>query len=250
MVKVVLIDLDGTVYEGNQLIEGAIDAITNLRKHSIKVIFCTNNSSIPPERIVKKLNSMGIECKEDELLSSIEMMVSYIDNHHLKKVYICGSEDIIDYCKNNGVDLSDETKCENLVISMDPHYNYEKNTRAVRAAFTANKILICNEDRVFLKEDGLYPGCGAMTSSILFCANRQADVVVGKPSTYMLEYLCEKYGYIKDDLLVIGDTVDSDIKMANDFGCKSILIDEKGIEKNSIKSLKETINWDWSTYGS
>ena len=235
MIKVALIDLDGTIYQGNQVIEGAAEAITNLRKHGIRIVFCTNNSSVPPERIVKKLNDIGVECQKDELLSSIEMMIIYIRNYNIKRVYVCGSEEVIDYCKSNGVDLCDEINCENLVISMDSKFNYEKMTRAVRAALTAKRILICNEDRVFLKEDGLYPGCGAMVSSILYCANRKANVIVGKPSTYMLEYVCEKYGFNKDELLVIGDTLDSDIRMANDFGCKSILVNGKGIEKNILQ---------------
>ena len=191
---------------------------------------------------------MGIACEDDELISSIGMMVDYLKNHSMKKVYVCGSDEVIDYCKFNKIDLCGENECENLVIAMDKKYDYEKMTRAVRAALRADSILICNQDALFPTEDGLCPGCGAMVSSILFCSNRKANVIIGKPSTYMLEQVCEKYGCDKADLLVIGDTPDSDIKMANDFGCKSLLVDTSGTVAGSIRGLKETIPWDWSKF--
>ena len=250
MIRVVLVDLDGTVYEGNNVIDGAVEAISNMRNNGIKVIFCTNNSSLPPEKIVEKMNRMGVVCEDDELISSIGMMVAYLKNNAMKKVYVCGSDEVVEYCKFNKIDLCSENECENLVIAMDKKYNYEKMTRGTHAALRADKILICNQDALFPTEEGLCPGCGAMVSSILFCSNRKADVIIGKPSTYMLEYVCEKYGYDKDDLLVIGDTPDSDIKMADDFGCKSLLVDISGTVAGSVKGLKDTVSWDWSKFSS
>lgn len=238
MIKVALIDLDGTVYEGNKVIDGAIEAINNLRKHGIKVIFCTNNSSLPPEKIVKKLNTMGITCGDDEVLSSIGMMVTYLKNHDMKKVYVCGSDEVIDYCRSNKIDLCDENKCENLVIAMDVNYNYEKMTKAVRAALRVDNILVCNQDALFPTEGGLCPGCGAIVSSILSVTKKDPTVIVGKPHTMMIDHIAKKFDLRPDDIIVIGDGEESDIKMAENYGSRSIQIG------TDVRTIRDLIEWD------
>ncbi len=239
MVRVALVDLDGTVYEGSRIIDGAIEAIRNLRSYGIKVIFCTNNSFVPPEKIVDKLNGMGIACEYDELLSSMDMMVTYLKSHNMKKVYLCGSDEAIDYFKSNRIDLCGENECENLVIAMDKKYDYEKMTRAVRAALRADKILICNQDALFPTEDGLCPGGGAIVSSILSVTKREPTIVVGKPQTVMIDYIAKKYNLKPEEIVVIGAGKESDIKMADNYGSKSILI---GVD---VKTIRDLVTYKW-----
>ena len=75
VIKAILLDLDGTVYNGNKMIDGADKAIKNMRMQNIEVIFCTNNSSTLPSSIAMKLNNMGIECGESDILSSGTMAI-------------------------------------------------------------------------------------------------------------------------------------------------------------------------------
>ncbi len=122
---------------------------------------------------------------------------------------------------------------------MDSEYNYYKMTCAIRAALRAEKIIVCNLDKLFPKEDGLYPGCGAMASSILFCSGRSPDIILGKPSTYMMEYVAKKYGYGADEMIVVGDSLNSDIAMAKAYGSPYALI---GVgESPSFNSLIEFV---------
>ena len=88
-IKAVILDLDGTVYEGNRLIDGADSAIEFMRRKGLKVIFCSNNSSRPAADIAKKLNSMGIPCTEEDVISSGSLAVRYAIDNHLEKVYFC-----------------------------------------------------------------------------------------------------------------------------------------------------------------
>ncbi|WP_400256182.1 HAD hydrolase-like protein [Methanomethylophilus alvi] len=146
-----------------------------------------------------------------------------------------------------GINVCNENEAETLVIGMDMEYSYEKMTKGLRAAIRSKKIIVCNEDRYFEKEDGIYPGNGGMTSSILYCSNKKPDIIVGKPNTLMLEHFCKYQKYSKDEIIVIGDSDESDMIMANKFGCKFIQIskiDKKDIM--TIKSLKETVYWNWS----
>lgn len=247
VIKAILLDLDGTVYNGNKLIDGVDKAIENMRMQNIQVAFCTNNSSKLPSSIALKLNKMGIDCCEPDILSSGMMAIKYVEKEKLDKVYILGTEEIKSGFISVGINVCDENEAEVLVIGMDTEYNYEKMTKGLRAAIRSKKIILCNKDRYFEKEDGIYPGNGGMTSSILYCSNKEPDIIIGKPNTLMLEYFCRCQKYSKEEILVIGDSDESDMAMADNFGCKSILIsktDKK--DRVTIRSLKETVYWDWS----
>ena len=154
-------------------------------------------------------------------------------------MYVCGSEAVIDYCRSSGVDLCDEMDCDNLVISMDVDYNYEKMTRAVRAALKAENIMVCNQDKLFSTEEGVHPGCGAIVSSILFVTNKKPNIVIGKPSTIMIDYIAKKYGLEPEDIVVIGDGKESDIQMAKDYGSRYIFIGE------DVKTIKDIAEWNY-----
>ncbi|MBE6515040.1 MAG: HAD-IIA family hydrolase [Thermoplasmata archaeon] len=245
MIEAVLLDLDGTVYKGDKLIEGADLAIENMRNQGVRVFFCTNNSSKLPSSIARKLNRMGIECTEEDVISSGSMAIKYVLEKGSNEVYISGTEELRRGFVDAGIDVCDENEARTLVIGMDPEFNYDKITKGMRAAFNARTIIICNEDRWFEKEDGLYPGNCAMTSSILHCSGRKPDLMIGKPGSFMAEYIGEKYGFSKENIMVIGDSVDSDIAMAKKFGCKYLLIGQTK-EENCVKSLFETINYDWT----
>ena len=242
MIKAILLDLDGTVYNGNTIIDGADKAIENMRKNGIHVYFCTNNSSLIPHSIMDKLKGMKIECEEEDVLTSGKAALGYIKRNKLKKVFISGSDELKNWFKENKVDICNENHAETLVIGMDSKFDYEKMTKGIRAAINSKTIIVCNQDRIFMKEDGVYPGCGGMTSSISYCSGKEPDVIIGKPNVFMIRELAEDRGYSKDELLVIGDS-DVDVKMAADYGCRSLLIGKTG--EHRLQSLKDTVNWDW-----
>ncbi len=242
--KVIILDLDGTVYQGNRLIGGADEFIEKMRSFGLRILFCTNNSSKPRSSIAKKLVELGIPCIEEDVISSGFMAVQYIISNDLKKVYVSGTEEFRMEFQKCGVDLVDETETDNLVLSMDMNFNYSKMTKAVRAALKSKKIIICNRDKLFPKEDGIYPGCGAMVASVLFCSDREADIVLGKPSTHMLEYASKITGYPANKMIVIGDSLESDIAMAEAYGSPSILIGSKREGGLWATTLKEIVEWD------
>ena len=89
----------------------------------------------------------------------------------------------------------------------------------------AKRIISCNKEKVYRGKDAqIFPGCGGMVAPIERCANRQSDYVIGKPNTLMLDIVCEMFGLETDEIMMVGDTYESDILMANKKGCPSILI--------------------------
>lgn len=121
---------------------------------------------------------------------------------------------------------------------------YEGLTEALQVALHAKCIIACNRERVFLGEGARsMPGCGAMTAPIEWCANRECDIVIGKPNTMMVDLISGKTGTPNDRFLVVGDTYESDIRMADRAGAKSIYVESyiSRLDFNLYDSVKREI---------
>lgn len=239
-IKAVIFDLDGTIYNGNKPMDGALELVELLRSLGKKILFMTNNSSKRRKQIFDKLSSMGLCHDINEVYSSGYAASLFIKERGLNKVFISGTENLKDEVLENGVDIVEDVNlAQNLLIGFDTTFDYEKMTAAVRVAVQSDKIMICNEERTFPGDDGeLFPGCGGMVHSILWCANRNPDVIIGKPDVQMLSIISERNNLISSDILVIGDTYESDIVAAKKFGCESILISAEGNVRSDIVTVK------------
>lgn len=221
-ITTIIFDLDGTLYCGDKPVKNAAYTINQLRKIGIQVLFLTNNSVKTREEIKDKLQSMNIPCSVDEIFTSGYMAVLYAQNKKLTDIYICGSDGLKEEFKNAGFTNINSKDAKNLVIGYDPNFSYKELTTAFSIALHAKHIIACNKERFFPGENNkLFPGCAAMVAPIEFCSNRTADVVVGKPSPQMLKLVCHKFNLQPNQLLMVGDTYESDILMAQNFGCYS-----------------------------
>lgn len=236
-IKTVVFDLDGTIYYGTKMAPKANEVIQSFRNQGKRIYFITNNSTKTRAQIFDKLIKMGIQCKLEEILTSGYIAAIYLKEKQLNNVYVFGSQNLAQELNEQGLQVVNIEFAENLLIGYDPDITYEKITNAVRVALQAKTIIACNKERLFSGEDAKWmPGCGCMTAPIEWCANRKCDIVVGKPNTLLLDILVKKMSCQYNEILVIGDTYESDIKMAQKAGCSSILIQEKKIE--GVESVK------------
>ena len=240
-IKIVLFDLDGTIYYGSKIIDGANDTISFFRKNGIKVFFTTNNSTKTRKQIYERLIGMGVDCKLEEILTSGYLAALTAKKNYLEDIYIFGSKNLISEFEELGIKVNQNENAKNLLIGYDPDMTYEGLTKALQVALHAKCIIACNRERVYPGENArLLPGCGAMTAPIEWCANRECDIIIGKPNALMVDRLCEQEEITADKFLVIGDTYESDIIMANIAGCNAILLSDKEYEGTvSVKSIKE-----------
>lgn len=243
-VKAVAFDLDGTIYYGSKLIDGANDVIQKCRDLGRKVFFLTNNSTKTKRQIYEKLIQIDVNCDYEEVYTSGYVAVLYAKEKGLKNIYIFGSSNLIGEFQQQGIEVADEKTADNLLIGYDPAFTYESLTKALHVALKAQTIIACNKEKHFPGENAIrMPGCGAMVAPIEHCANREADVVIGKPNPMMLDTLCNLFGLENHEIMVIGDTYESDIAMAKAKGCPSIYIGEESHEDTvCVKTTKEILN--------
>lgn len=242
-IEIVMFDLDGTIYYGEKIIPGANDVVKRFRECGKKVYFTTNNSTKTRKQIFERLIKMGVDVSEDEVLSSGYLAAQYAKKHEFDNIYILGSDDLISEFHNLGVEVYQKEDAKNLLIGYYPNITYDDMTTAVRVAINADNIIACNKERVYPGKDAkLFPGCGAMTSIIEWCANRECDLVIGKPNTMMITYLCNINKINSSQVLVIGDTYESDIIMANEAGSQSILIGYKDKYVRSVDKISDILD--------
>ena len=224
----VLFDLDGTVYYGSKIIPGANEAITFFKEHGKQVYFTTNNSTKTRQQIFERLTRMGVICELSEVLTSGYLAAQYAKQTGMKDIYIFGSEDLKNEFRGLGVEVNDSEDAENLLIGFNTSMTYDGLTSAIQVALHAKTIIACNRERLFPGEGArLVPGCGAMTAPIEWCVNRKADLIIGKPNTYFVDYLVESNGYDAERILVVGDSYESDIAMAKAAGTRAILLNKQ-----------------------
>ena len=127
-----------------------------------------------------------------------------------------------------------------LVVGLDKNYSYYKLAEIMPYAKLAVPIIACNKDVSFPTDYGQWqPGAGPIVASVECALNRPATVV-GKPNPWMLELICADWGIKKENMLVIGDSYDSDIQMADKFGCKSVLVNSGEI--GNLGSMEDLLN--------
>ncbi|WP_134704005.1 TIGR01457 family HAD-type hydrolase [Ammoniphilus sp. YIM 78166] len=204
-----LIDLDGTIYRGNQVIDEAPGFIRWLKNQDIPFLFLTNNSSLPPQKVAQKLQGMGIACETENVFTTSMAAAEYIHLNLGKRVYAIGEEGLVSALQEQGCELTEDHP-EVVVIGIDRQFTYEKMAKASLAIQQGAVFLSTNSDRAVPTERGLVPGNGALTASIQ-TASGTAPIFIGKPEALFVELALQKLKVKAKDVLLIGDNLHTDI---------------------------------------
>lgn len=240
--KAVIFDLDGTIYQGNSLTRNVLKTLKELKQMEIEIIFLTNNSSKTREEIKDKLDSLGVKTTLDRIYTSSYATAAFLKYNNLDNLFLIGTKSFKKELLKFGLNVVDEKKADNIVIGLDISFNYETISKAFKVALKGGKIIASNCDKNFPVENGmLKPACNAIVSALLACHEKlKVDYMIGKPNVYMLESICRDWKFTKEQIYVVGDSLDSDIAMANNFSSKSMLTNGKDL-CNIIDIIKKDI---------
>lgn len=223
-----IFDLDGTIYVGDNIIDGVADAIKELKARGDKVVFLTNKSIAKRTDYVEKLNSLGIDVELNEVINS-----NYITAHYLKAnmsaedtAYVIGEQPLFDELAEEEIRLAEvPSEASYVVLGWDRQFTYDKLNHAFQAWKNGAKIIATNPDRTCPVEGGEIPDCGALIGAIEGATGEPVTMITGKPSQMMAEYvLSEVLEMDAVDCFMVGDRLETDIKMANDAGIQSVLV--------------------------
>lgn len=228
MIRAVALDLDGVIYAGDVPLPGAVEAIERLRGLGLRVWFVTNNSARSRASIAGKLGRLGVPAEESEVMTSgyaAGLLLRRLTQGQPERVVVVGSGELRTMIAAQGFEAVSEGPGRFLVVGMDNSFTYDRIRAALETLIGGAVFVACNRDATYPVEGGrLAPGCGPMVAAIECASGRKADHVVGKPSPALLELVAAAGELAPAEMLVVGDTLQSDIVAARRFGSPSVLV--------------------------
>ncbi len=224
--KLFLLDMDGTIYLDNDLFDGTLEFLDYVRSIGGRFLFLTNNSSKSADKYVEKLARLGIaSCKED-FLTSVFAAALYLKKHYAdKKHYVFGTESFLSELADAGLDvtdtLSDDIGC--LVMGFDTELTFQKLEDACILLGRGVPYIAANPDLTCPTWYGYVPDCGSIAQA-LFNATKRMPKFIGKPEPEMALLALERTGFNKNETILLGDRLYTDIACAVNAGISSALM--------------------------
>ncbi|MFA6083845.1 HAD-IIA family hydrolase [Mucilaginibacter sp.] len=218
-----LIDMDGVIYSGETLIEGADKFIASLLKGNIPFAFMTNNSQPTSLQIVRKLKRLGITVEANHVYTSAMATGKFLgDQSPGGTAYVLGEGGLLTSLHENGITLVD-TDPEFVVLGEGRNFTLEMVQKAVDMILAGAKFITTNRDPSPKKPGWNNLGIAATTAMIEEASGVKA-FVTGKPSPVMMRSARKYLGLETADTTVIGDTMETDIQGGVQMGYKTILV--------------------------
>ncbi|MGC9003568.1 MAG: HAD-IIA family hydrolase [bacterium] len=224
-IKLFIFDLDGVIYRETQPLPGAREIVQKLRERGKRVVFLTNNSTKTRYQYKRKLSNIGIKADVEEIFTSAWGTALFLKQEGAKKALVIGEQGLKKELKRMGIEITSlpERDVDYVVVGLDRHFTYRKLCNAFEAVRNGAKFLATNMDYTFPIEDKIVPGGGAIVASLRW-ALRMEPILIGKPSPFLLELIMNRYGVGKNETVIVGDRLDTDIEMGKRAGIKTILV--------------------------
>ena len=243
--RLFIMDIDGTLALGNQLIDGAAELIYEIRRQQGICCYFTNNSSRGAEEYVDKFRKWGISISEEEVVTAGTFAVAELKKRYGdRRIFVSGTKAFLWECRRLGLNVTDkeEKDIAAVLTTYDRELTYEKLTVLCRILEKYElPWYATNEDLCCPYEDGvMLPDCGAISQMISLAVNRKPQFL-GKPHPEMAEYVLEKWKCQKEEALIIGDRYYTDIDCGQHAGIDTCLV-LTGEEKNARNKVDICLN--------
>ena len=222
-----IVDLDGTVYVGGQLVDGAHTGIQALRDAGLSLLYFSNNPVRDGETYVAHLQEMGVDARAGEACSAGDVTAqTLLDRHPDASVFCIGARGLRDQLRDVGLELTDDpADADVLLVSWDPEFDYEDLRRALVASGDDVPFYGTDPDRTFQTgPDELVPGSGAIVGAVAATVGQQPDAVFGKPSIEAQRLAIDRLGVPPEECFIIGDRLDTDLQMGQQTGMTTVLV--------------------------
>lgn len=232
-----MIDLDGTMYKGTDLIEEAASFVQKLGELGLPYLFVTNNSSRTPFQVAEKLKKFGIAAEADQVFTTSMATANYIaEKKPDATVYVIGEEGIQTALEERGLRFAGED-ADYVVVGIDRSINYEKLATACLAVRNGATFISTNGDIALPTERGFLPGNGSITS-VITVSTQTEPIFIGKPESIIMEQALKVLGTSKEETLMIGDNYDTDILAGMNAGMDTLLV-HTGVTTKELLSRYE-----------
>lgn len=239
--RLFLLDMDGTIYLDDQLFDGVTDFLSHVKAIGGKYMFLTNNSSKSVEKYVEKLARLGVASCPEDFLTSTDATVLYLQKKSYQKIYALGTASFKEQLRFSGLpvvdQLEDDIDC--LCMGFDTELTFQKLEDACILLGKNVDYVATNPDWVCPTWYGYVPDCGSV-SEMLFNATGRKPLFIGKPEPTMALLAMEKTGFAKEQTVLIGDRLYTDIACGVNAGIHTVFVlSGEGTLEDAEKSDKK-----------
>jgi HAD superfamily hydrolase (TIGR01450 family) len=258
--SLVIFDLDGVVYRGQEPIAGATGLVAGLRDRGRQVRFATNNSMATRQAYVERLAAQGIAAAIDEIVTSTWATIQHLRAHEpdIQRLIALGAAGMLSELRAAGFEAVHATmaapedwygaplaeRYDALIAGLDPAIDYRSLGIASAALRDGARFMATNADLRYPTPSGFVPGAGAIIAALRTTSGVE-PLVIGKPEPAMFRATLESAGVTPAEALVIGDNPDSDIVAAHRAGIPSVLVLTGIADARQAASLEGERRPDW-----
>lgn len=223
--KLFLLDMDGTLYLGDEVFDGAVDFINTIEDTGRRYIYLTNNSSRAGIDYVTRLRRLGFPCEMENVFTSGMATAMFINSRFPDvEVYPVGTKAFMSELKSYGVRLGDSENVKVVCVGFDTELTYEKLDKAVHYLRRGAYFVAANPDWVCpMPADEVLPDCGSICA-LLTAASGVKPEFIGKPNRNMVDIISEKTGIANENICCVGDRLYTDIAVAQNAGAVSVCV--------------------------
>jgi NagD protein len=218
-----LMDMDGVLVRGTQLIPGADEFISRLRGRGHPFLILTNNSLYTPRDLQVRLANTGLHVSPDELFTSALATAQFL---HIQKpsgsAYVIGESGLTTALHDVGYVLTDLSP-DYVVLGETLSYSFQRLTQAIRLIRSGARFIATNPDVIGPTEAGLVPATGAV-AALVAEATGVRPYYVGKPNPLMMRSALRRLSGHSESSVMIGDRMDTDIVAGTEAGMQTILV--------------------------
>jgi 4-nitrophenyl phosphatase len=253
-IKSLILDMDGVIWRADAPIGDLAATFDRIRARGINFVFATNNGTKTPEEYQEKLRGLGVEVEARQVVTSALGVASLLAGKYPQgtKIFVIGEDGIRVALKEKGFEMlpvERAPEAQAFVMGIDRSINFQKVSEATLLVRAGIPFYTTNTDRTFPTPRGEIPGSGAWLSVITHATGVQ-PIVAGKPFPYLMELSLERLGTKKEETLVVGDRLETDIAAGQSVGCPTALVlsgvstREQAKEWNPAPSLIAESLWD------
>lgn len=223
-IKALILDADGVVWKGNNPIGDLNQIFKKLNENGIEYCFATNNSSKTIDKYLERFKSFQIPVTKEQIFTSGKTTAEILKKQHPKggNVFVVGMKGLKQTLSEAGFNHSDTNPLA-VIVGLDTEVTYSKLRTATLMIRQGIPFIATNADKTFPSPEGLVPGAGSIVAALIASSDIKPEVI-GKPHTPIFEGALTYLNKRSEEVLVVGDRLETDIAGGQDVGCKTAVV--------------------------
>ncbi|MCB9110558.1 MAG: HAD-IIA family hydrolase [Anaerolineales bacterium] len=241
-IKALILDMDGVLWKGDAPIGDLPATFNRIRERGLKFVFATNNGTKTPEEYQQKLHDLGVEIEPNQVITSALGIAFLMAQKHPKgtKIFLIGENGMKAALEEKGFEIlgvENAPLAQAVVMGIDREINFQKVAEATLLVRAGIPFYTTNTDRTFPTPRGEIPGSGSWLA-VVISATGVEPIVAGKPFPYLMELALERLGTSKEETLVVGDRLETDIAAGQAVGSPTALV------LSGVSKREEAKDWN------